>query len=95
MSTGTAAMKMPLKPPTINMETNATQFNNTVLNCSRPPHIVPIQLNVLIAEGNAIIIVESMNVIPRAGFIPLVNMWWPQTTNPKPAIADIEYTIGL
>ena len=31
--------------------------------------------------------VETMNVIPRAGFIPDVNMWCPHTTNPSPAIA--------
>ena len=47
------------------------------------------------AEGRAIIIVESMNVAPRAGFMPDWNMWWPQTIKPSPAIALIEKTIGL
>ena len=32
------------------------------------------QLNTLIADGRAIIIVESMNVAPRAGFMPDWNM---------------------
>ena len=35
-------------------------------------------------------IVESMNVVPRIGFMPLMNMWWPQTMNPRPAIPIIE-----
>ena len=75
MSTGTAAMKMPLKPPTMNIEMNAAQFSITVLNCTRPPQIVPIQLKTFTAYGSAIMIVETMNVIPSAGFMPLVNMW--------------------
>ena len=36
-----------------------------------------------------------MNVIPSMGFMPETNMWWPQTMKPKPAIPEIEYTIGL
>ena len=36
-----------------------------------------------------------MNVIPRSGFIPDRNMWWPHTMNPSPAMPLIEYTIGL
>jgi hypothetical protein len=39
-----------------------------------PSQIVPIQLKTLIADGRAIIMVEVMKVMPRAGFIPLVNM---------------------
>ena len=61
-----------------------------MLNRGRPPHIVPSQLKVLTAEGKAIIIVEIMNVMPRAGFMPLVNMWCPHTMKPSPAIAAIE-----
>ena len=47
------------------------------------------------AEGRAIIIVESMNVAPSAGFMPDWNMWWPQTMNPSPAMPAIASTIGL
>ena len=36
-----------------------------------------------------------MNVMPSAGFMPDMNMWWPQTMNPSPAMPAIEYTIGL
>ena len=90
MSTGTAAMKIPDSPPTMNIDTNATLLSMTVLKTSRPPHIVPIQLNTFTADGRAIITVETMNVIPRAGFIPEVNMWWPHTMKPRPAMAAIE-----
>src|SRR4029078_5250074 len=57
--------------------------------------MVPSQLNVLMALGKAINMVETMKVIPKAGFIPDTNMWCPHTTNPNPAMPAIEYTIGL
>ena len=56
---------------------------------------MPSQLNTLMAEGRAIIIVESMNVAPKAGFMPDWNMWWPQTMKPSPAMPAIAKTIGL
>ncbi len=56
----------------------------------RPPQTVPIQLNVLMALGSAIIIVETMNVMPSAGFMPDMNMWWPQTMKPNPAMPAVE-----
>ena len=55
-----------------------------------PPQSVPSQLNVLMAEGTAMTIVEIMNVVPRIGFMPLWNMWWPQTMKPRPAMPHIE-----
>ena len=36
-----------------------------------------------------------MNVMPSAGFMPEMNMWWPHTMKPRPAMPAIEYTIGL
>ena len=42
------------------------------------------------ALGSAIIIVDTMNVTPRAGFIPDMNMWWPQTMKPRPAMPATE-----
>ena len=44
-------------------------------------------MNVLIAEGTPIDIVSSENVSPEYGFIPLTNMWWPHTRNPRKPIA--------
>ena len=40
-----------------------------------PPQTVPIQLNVLIAEGTAMTIVENEKVADSRIFIPLTNMW--------------------
>jgi hypothetical protein len=93
-STGVAAMKIPDRPPITNMATNEIAKHIGTVNriCAR--HSVASQLNVLMAEGSAIIIVESMKVMPRYGFMPLWNMWWPHTMNPSHAIAAIEYTIG-
>src|SRR3954447_947154 len=95
MSTGVAAMKIPESPPMMNMATNDIALSIGVVYWIRPPHIVPSQLNTLMADGRAIIIVESMNVAPRAGFIPDWNMWWPHTMNPSPAIPAMANTIGL
>jgi hypothetical protein len=66
-----------------------------VVNWILPPQMVPSQLNTFTALGRAIIIVETMNVMPRTGFMPETNMWCPQTMKPRPAIPEIEYTIGL
>ena len=70
---------MPLNPPITNMETKANPFSITVVNRIEPPHRVPSQLNVLMADGTAMTIVEIINAVPSAGFIPLWNMWCPQT----------------
>ena len=66
MSTGVAAMKMPDSPPMMNIATNASALSIAVVNWMLPPQIVPSQLKTLTAEGRAIIIVESMNVVPSA-----------------------------
>src|SRR5205823_2397728 len=50
MSTGVLAMKMPESPPMTNMDTKATAFSIGTVNWMRPPHSVPSQLNVLMAE---------------------------------------------
>src|ERR1043165_6649806 len=95
ISTGVAAMKMPDRPPIMNIETNEMANKNGVVNRIFPRHTVPSQLKTLIALGSAIIIVETMNVMPSAGFMPETNMWWPQTMKPRPAMPAIAYTIGL
>src|SRR6187402_138313 len=95
MSTGVAAMKMPDNPPMMNIATKAMELSMAEVKWICPPHMVPVQLKTLMAEGRAIIIVESMNVAPSAGFMPDWNMWWPQTMKPRPAIPAMAKTIGL
>src|SRR5262245_56305633 len=94
MSTGVAAMKMPLNPPMMKSETNATAFNSADVNWMFPCHSVPIQLNTFTADGRAIIMVETMKPIASIGFIPLINIWWAHTMNPSPAMPATEYTMG-
>src|SRR4029077_5355086 len=94
MSTGVEAMKMPDRPPMTNIETNDSEFNMGVVMWMVPPHSVPSQLNVLMAEGTAMTIVEIMNVVPRIGFMPLWNMWWPHTIHDRKAMPIIENAIA-
>src|SRR5688500_5895601 len=95
MSTGVAAMKIPDRPPMMNIETNDSAFSVGTSNRIDPRQIVPSQLKTLIELGSAIIIVETMKAVASVGFMPLTNMWCAQTTNPSPAIAAIEKTIAL
>ena len=58
-------MKIPDRPPMMNIATKAMALSIAEVYWIRPPHIVPSQLKTLMAEGRAIIIVESMNVAPE------------------------------
>src|SRR5438132_6764015 len=86
MSTGVDAMKMPDSPPITNIDTNAIALSIGVVRRIFPPHSVPSQLNVLMAEGTAITMVESMKLVPRAGLMPLWNMWCPHTIQAGKAV---------
>src|SRR4051794_27054925 len=88
-STGVAAIKMPLSPPITNIETKASAKHIGVVNRMEPRQTVPSQLKVLMAEGTAITIVENENVAESMRFMPLTNMWWPQTMNPSTPMATI------
>src|SRR6516164_11301997 len=94
-STGVAAMKIPLKPPITNIETKASAKHIAVVYLIEPPQTVPIQLNVLIADGTAMTIVENEKVAARTRFIPLTNMWCPQTMKPRTPMATMAKTIAL
>ena len=39
-------------------------------------------------------IVETMKLVPSVGFMPLWNMWWPHTIQPRNAMPIIENTIA-
>src|SRR3990167_5984970 len=94
MSTGVEAMKMPESPPITNMDTNASALSIGTVNWIRPPQRVPSQLNVLMADGTAMTIVETVNAMPSAGLIPLTNMWGPQTIQLRNAMPIIENAIA-
>src|SRR5260370_37197299 len=61
----------------------------------RPRQIVPSQLNVLIADGTPMPMVMIENAKAVYGLIPLMNMWWPQTMNPRNPIDSMAYTMAL
>src|SRR4029453_5944799 len=89
-STGVLAMKMPLRPPMTNIDTKPSANSIGTLNCNPPPHTVPSQLNVLIAEGTAMTMVVTVKAMPSFGFIPLTNMWWPYTIQDRNAMPIME-----
>src|SRR5213594_3001120 len=93
MSIGVAAMNTPDNPPITNIATKPTAFSIGTWKCRLPRHIVPIQLNTLMADGTAMIRVDTMNVDPNVGFIPLTNMWWPHTIQPRNAMPTIANTM--
>jgi len=86
---------MPDKPPVINRDRNPSAKSIGVLNRIWERHRVASQLKVFIADGTAMIAVITMKNEPRPGCMPLINMWWPQTTKLKPPIAMIEAIIIL
>ena len=95
MSTGAAAMNTPLNPPMMNIDTKASACSIGTWKVMFPSHTVPIQLNTLIADGTEIRSVDTMNSVPRVGFIPLMNMWWPHTPQPRKPIAMMASTIDV
>ncbi len=84
---------MPDSPPITNIATNATALSMGTWKRMLPRHIVPIQLNTFTAEGTAMTSVDTMKDDPSVGFIPLMNMWWPHTIQPRNAIPMIANTM--
>src|SRR5689334_17904682 len=82
-STAVLAMKMPDRPPTTNWATKAMANIMAAVKRMLPPHKVPSQLNVLIADGTAMNIVLMANVVPSVGFMPLWNMWRDKTRSAR------------
>ena len=80
-------MKIPLNPPMTNIDTKARAKHIAVVNSIEPRHMVPIQLKVLMADGTAMTIVETEKAALSVRFMPLTNMWWPQTMNPRNPMA--------
>src|SRR6516162_1231883 len=88
-------MKIPLNPPITNIETKASAKHIAVVYLMEPPQTVPIQWKVLMADGTAMTIVENEKVADSSRFIPLTNIWCPQTMKPSPPMATMAKTIAL
>src|SRR6266481_2946267 len=93
-STG-CARNGPLIPPVTNRETKPMANSMGEVKRIRPCHSVPSQLNVLIADGTPIPMVMIENANAVYGLMPLMNMWWPHTMNPRNPIDSMAYTIAL
>src|SRR5258708_26751717 len=95
MSSTGCARKGPLIPPVTNRETKPMANSMGEVKRIRPCHSVPSQLNVLIADGTPIPMVMIENANAVYGLMPLMNMWWPHTMNPRNPIDSMAYTIAL
>ena len=94
-STGNAARKIPESPPIVKSAMNPSAHSIGVSNEMFPRQSVASQLKIFTPVGTAITIDETMkNVSARVGS-PTANMWWPQTMNPRNAIATVESATAL
>src|SRR5258708_6046980 len=84
---------IPVRPAIKNWKRNPMQNSIGVLNWMRPPHIVPIQLKILIPVGIPTIIVVIVKKLFPYELIPTVNMWWAQTLVLTKPIATVAATI--
>src|SRR3989304_8104699 len=64
----------PLRPPDTNNETNPMAYSMGVLKRICPPHKVPSQLKVLMAEGRPIERVSTEKTIAEYGLMPLMKI---------------------
>lgn len=80
---------IPVKPPTVNKNTNPNDHIKEGDMMNRTPWKVPSHLKILIPVGTAIIIVAVVKYARVSASMPTVNIWWAQTTNPNTPIASI------
>src|SRR5262249_24762566 len=85
---------MPVSPAIRNWNRKAMQKSIGVLNWIRPPHMVPIQLKILIPVGMPTAIVVIAKKLLAYEFMPTVNMWSAQTLVLTSPIATLAATIA-
>lgn len=81
---------IPVKPPIVNKNKNPVNQRTSGLNLLDfiPPNVAS-HLKILIPVGTAIIMVAEVKYARVSTSIPTVNIWWPQTINPKIPIVNI------
>jgi hypothetical protein len=80
---------IPVKPPKVKRNTNPKAHINEGVIVSQDPCKVVNHLNTLIPVGTAITIVTVVKYARVSTSIPTVNIWCPQTTNPKIPIVNM------
>ncbi len=68
------ASSTPVTPPTVNMKMNPSDHIIGVLKLNEPPHMVAIQLKILMPVGTAMTIVAAVKYIFVFTSMPMVNM---------------------
>src|SRR3989441_1723166 len=89
------AGKALLTPPMTNIVTKPMAKSIGALSSIAPPHIVAIQLKILMPLGTAIARVMTMKGSLAEIEMPVVNMWWTHTPNDRNPIATVESAIAL
>jgi hypothetical protein len=80
----------PVNPPTVNKKINPTAKSIAGwFKLTLPPHIVAIQLKILIPVGTAIIIVAAVKYARVSTSRPTVYIWCAQTIKPRIPIDTI------
>ena len=74
----------PVMPPIVKTYNRPIAHNSGTRKLSRPPHIVAIQLKILIPVGTAMR--KDMRLKKGRLTAPVVNMWWAQTVIERPAM---------
>src|SRR5438477_12511861 len=85
----------PLIRPVTKRDSNPMAKSIGDVNRIRPRMSVPSQLNVLMADGTPMPMVMMEKAKAVYGLIPLMNMWWPQTMNPRKPMDSMAYTMAL
>ncbi len=76
----------------VNCTTRPIAKSIAVVNHSRPPHMVAIQLMIFTPVGTAMNMVVSENTVTEMGPRPDANMWWAHTPQPMKPMAAPEKT---
>src|SRR5215472_1679349 len=85
---------MPVRPAIKNWHRNPIENSIGVLNWILPPHMVPIQLKILIPVGMPTAIVVIAKKVLAYEFMPTENMWCAQTLVLTSPIATLAATIA-
>ncbi len=83
------ASTTPVTPPTVNRKMKPIAQTIGLLNSRLPPHIVAIQLKILMPVGTAMTMVAAVKYILVFTSMPTVNMWCAHTMKPTTPIATM------
>src|SRR5947209_4813465 len=85
----------PVNPPIVNKPINPNTYSIGVSNEIEPLYMVAVQLKTLMAEGTATIKLRNEKATLVYMLSPVRNIWWPQTTKLRTAIAMLEKATKL